>query len=245
MIRLCARLSGNADAAEDLAQETLLEAWRHRHKLYDLAGIASWVSAIARHVCQRWRVAQQHGASAAPSDFLHQVPASFDIEIELERQELVHLLDRALAVLPPDVRTVLVQKYVANSPHAELAAQLGLSEGAVKVKVHRGKLALQRVLTTQFRAEAAAYGFVAPQVDDWQETRMWCAYCGQRRLWGHFPKDVGVLRLRCPACCTSSDMYITNAHSATLFHGVHGYRTALRRVMAWEDTYYRPALESG
>jgi DNA-directed RNA polymerase specialized sigma24 family protein len=33
LIRLCARIVGDAGDAEDLAQETLLEAWRHRQKL--------------------------------------------------------------------------------------------------------------------------------------------------------------------------------------------------------------------
>ena len=35
LVRKCAVLIRNADAAEDLAQETLLEAWRHQDKLHD------------------------------------------------------------------------------------------------------------------------------------------------------------------------------------------------------------------
>ena len=50
LVRLCARLSGSNTAAEDLAQETLLEAWRSREKLSDLEGIAPWLSAIARNI---------------------------------------------------------------------------------------------------------------------------------------------------------------------------------------------------
>src|SRR5215831_13938863 len=35
LIRLCSRMTGRSDVAEDLAQETLLEAWRHLHSLRD------------------------------------------------------------------------------------------------------------------------------------------------------------------------------------------------------------------
>ena len=54
LVRLCAILSGDGDAAEDLAQETLLEAWRHRHKVTDAHGVDRWLMAIARNVCLRW-----------------------------------------------------------------------------------------------------------------------------------------------------------------------------------------------
>ncbi len=40
LVRLCAKLTGDVDAAEDLAQETLFEAWRHAHKLRDQQGRA-------------------------------------------------------------------------------------------------------------------------------------------------------------------------------------------------------------
>lgn len=58
LVRICAQLSGDATAAEDLAQETLLEAWRHRWKLHDPSGRLPWLAAIARNVCSRWHRAQ-------------------------------------------------------------------------------------------------------------------------------------------------------------------------------------------
>ena len=48
LVRLCAMISGDAAAAEDLAQETLLEAWRNAHKLHDPAGAAAHASARTR-----------------------------------------------------------------------------------------------------------------------------------------------------------------------------------------------------
>ena len=53
LVRLCAAVVG-PDAAEDVAQEALLEAWRHRERLVEPAGADAWLGAIARNVCRRW-----------------------------------------------------------------------------------------------------------------------------------------------------------------------------------------------
>jgi predicted RNA polymerase sigma factor len=50
LVRLCAYLTGDRDAADDLAQETLIKAWRHRHKLTDPDGPSAGLNAIARNV---------------------------------------------------------------------------------------------------------------------------------------------------------------------------------------------------
>ena len=46
VVRLCAAVVGPA-AAEDVAQEALLEAWRQRAKLVDPSGADAWLGAIA------------------------------------------------------------------------------------------------------------------------------------------------------------------------------------------------------
>jgi RNA polymerase sigma-70 factor (ECF subfamily) len=151
LVRLCARITGDPDAAEDLAQETLLEALRNAHKLHDLTGRPQWLAAIARNVCLRWarkrgrelsRMAQV-GDSASDLPEIDDWPADdFDLEMELERRELVELLDRALALLPAETRDVLVHRYVHESPHAEIAARLQVTEQAVWMRLNRGKLLL-------------------------------------------------------------------------------------------------------
>lgn len=259
LVRLCARLTENEDAAEDLAQETLLEAWRSRHKLRDPQGRFRWLAAIARHVCQRWargqgralaRLTRLDGdddpATPAPLDWLAD---ETDLEVELERAELATLLDRALALLPPETRAVLVARCIEETPQAEVAARLGLSEGALGVRLHRGKLALRRVLATALREDAAAYGLSGPAADGWQETRIWCPLCGQHRVRGKFsasnlPVSPGDLMLRCPSCHTLPDEYMTHHvdYWAGTLVGVHGIKAAYSRVLRWADTYYRQGL---
>src|SRR5215472_14181678 len=126
LVRLCATITGNTDIAEDLAQETLLEAWRHLRELRDPQRRAQWLSGIARHVCLRW--ARKRGRDLAHlietrpdeetmlADLEDNQADDFDLEVELERKELIELLDRALASLPSETRTILVKRYVEESP---------------------------------------------------------------------------------------------------------------------------------
>lgn len=186
------------------------------------------------------------------ADTLAQLPASDDLALDLERDELVALLDRALALLSPTTRDVLVARYVAESPHAEIAARLGVSEQAVSMRLTRGKLRLRRILATTLYHEAAAYGLVPPEAHDgWQETRIWCPLCGQSRLSGRFTMEAttGGFALRCVVCGPN---HVPGNISDTSFAdvpvlgsalvGVVGYKAAFTRVLRWGETYYRDAL---
>ena len=247
LVRVCARLTGSEDAAEDLAQETLIEAWRHADGLREREAVAGWLTGIARNVCLRWhrRQGRERARLAEPAagDQL-EVAADFDVEVELERAELADLLDRALGLLPADTREVLVQKFIADTPHAEIAARLRLSEGAVAMRVQRGKLALRRALTTELRAEALAYGLAGAGREAWEETRLWCPGCGEARLRGRLSE--GEFALRCPGCCEDPRVFVA-LHSGRdgVLAGVRGFRRALARHAAWSHTFYARALADG
>src|SRR5919199_2070817 len=130
LLRLCMRFTGDAETAQDLVQEALLEAWRHEQDLRNPTRRIQWLFGIARNVCLRW--ARERGRETARVDSF-QNPAEVslddvDVELELERSELATLLDRAMSLLPPDTRRVLVERYVEDLPEADIAGRLGLSE---------------------------------------------------------------------------------------------------------------------
>jgi len=249
LVRLCAHFTGDRDAAEDLAQETLIEAWRHQDRVYDWQGYSSWLSAIARNLSLRWvrqrgreqaRLVMSIDSAPDRSARVEELPADQpDFTIDLERAELADLLDRALALLPAESRRVLVEKYIDDLPLGEIAGRLGLSTGAVAVRLHRGRLALRRVLSTDLRQAAAGYGLGAPADDGWQETRIWCPSCGRRRLIGRFAPSAGELALRCADCTPAPNLYIAYAQLPELMHGIKSYKPALSRLMSWSDEYYR------
>lgn len=246
LVRVCARLSGDPNAAEDLAQETRVAAWRHQQELRDPGRQRQWLIGIARNVCANWRrrqgrelarrVATPATEETAP-DGLELAADDVDLEAELERAELAQLLDRALALLPPSTRQVLLARYVQGSPQAETARRLGLSEGAVAMKLQRGKLAMRRVLATELREAALTYGLAGDPDGVWQATRLWCPLCGRQRLRGRFLGGHAGLELRCPECCRSAGAMVASVASAQapeLFRGVRGFRAAYGRLLAWD-----------
>jgi RNA polymerase sigma factor (sigma-70 family) len=253
LIRLCARLTGSVDAAEDLAQETLLEAWRNLYKLYDhedAEGRAKWLSAIARNVCMRWT--RNRGHDLAHLITLHAEPdeeetsiedvvaGDDDIEIELERDELAQLLDRALAYLPPATRDVLIERYIHESPYAEIAQRLGLSEDALVQRLHRGKLALRRVITTHMSEEARAYGFSASMEENGrQETRIWCPLCATSRLITYVDPATNVTCFTCPRC-----WQIAGHLDTRLYAGIHNPKSILNRQLHSLGNYYWQAISA-
>jgi RNA polymerase sigma factor (sigma-70 family) len=246
LVRLCAQLTGDIDAAEDLAQETLYEALRNEHKLHDPRGRSAWLSAIARNICRRWSHGQGRELShrvltGADTDDLESrmegvLGAEPDLEMELEREALAELLDRALALLPVETRAILVQKYVEDAPYSEIAQRLGLSEGAVAVRLQRGKLALHRVLRSELLREVAAYGFWDAGSDRWEETHVWCPACGQQRLLGSVFRDGqhARLMLRCPGCTPEGYTFVEGDVSLDAYRRVLGdvrsYRSAMLRI---------------
>lgn len=248
LVRFCAHLTGDAQAAEDLTQETLLIAWRRRATLTDPTGLTQWLKAIARNVCRHWQRSQrrQHQQILLPdqeeSDITPttgELVDAFDLDLELERNELVTLLDRALGLLTPEARGLLVQHYIEELPLAELAGQAGLSTGAVAVRLHRGKVALRQALVTDFCEDAVAYGLVAASAAGWTETRIWCFGCGQHRLQGRFDHAQNLLRLRCPHCCdvTNENDILSYANMAEL-RGIKAYKPAFSRVLHCIHSYY-------
>ncbi len=261
LVRLCAWLTGDAGAAEDLAQEALLIAWRHLDDLRDPAATDAWLTGIARNVCRRWeRVRARERArlvplgADSPADGDGTAPTAgsadtladgVDLEIALERDELADLLDRALALLPSSSRQVLVERYLAERGLAEVAERLGLTENAVAVRLHRGKLALRQTLATTFQAEAISYGLLRGEDVGWQVTRLWCPECGQRRLIGRMPAPPAntAFQLRCPACHADPDVYMANAPRDRLMFDpdeIAGYKRLLDRLMAHTEQVYQP-----
>ena len=249
IVGLCAKLTGNASVAEDLAQEVMLEAWRSVERLRDPERFSHWLSGIARNVCLRWmRQQQSHHRHLVEPAFDHDrvleelLLADSDIEFDLERKELIELLDRALALLPPSTRDVLVARYVEESPLAEVAERFGLHTSTVAMRLQRGKLALRHTLNNELGVDAQAYSLVDTEV--LRVTSIWCLSCGQHRLQGRFKPAEACLFLTCPQCGHYTHSQLMDTSETHLFADRKRVKPALSRIFAWIHRYYGRYLET-
>ena len=244
---LCRSLTGDSAAAEDLVQETLLEAWRHRDRLRDQQAADAWISGIAHNVCRRWRRqagldARREAASAPASESAY----GTDAWEELDRAERASLLDRAMGLLPLQARQTLAARYWEELPLAGIAARAGCTENAAAVRLGRAREALRAVLATRLRAEASDFGLFGAQDEAWRETRIWCFRCGRSRLEERQETGRG-FGVRCPQCDgAGGEMAFSTGHAAMdaaqVLGPVRACKPALRRVNAWWDTRLRHGL---
>jgi RNA polymerase sigma factor (sigma-70 family) len=229
------RLGVDPVAAEDLAQDTLQEAWRLRERIYDPAGVDRWLDAIFTNVYRRWArsVGQEHTVRLETSGAEVDLAEDYDLEVELERSELVELLDRALGMLPTGARDVLIGRFVEEMPLGELAIRLGLQPGTLRMRLQRGKLALRKALTTTYADDAVSFGLIPGIEAGWQETRIWCPRCGTARLRGRFSGPQRAVEFACPnddPSSTHDDSSSMVVHSDTAAFGVTGFRSTFNKV---------------
>ncbi len=251
LLRLAHRRGVTPDAADDVVQETLIEAWRHLNHLRSPERFDAWLDGICRNVSLRWartqgvlarREASLSSSLAEEQDGLEDLPGAnipdllaFDPAEELDRQDLAVLLDRALGYLPQNTRKMLELCYQAELPQDEAAERLGLTTSALKARLHRARRQLRQVLGSELRADAEEFGLALDQESaaGWRETRIWCWSCGRHRMQAIFeplPNGRIDFRLHCPGC-TPSSIGLVNSGGYPSLDGIRTVRPALKRVM--------------
>jgi RNA polymerase sigma factor (sigma-70 family) len=131
--------AGDAAWADDLAQETFLQAWRKLGQFRADARFATWLYRIAYTAFLQANRARREPRSPPLTD----AHAGVDPTGSIDRR---HDLDRALEQLPQAQRSALVLCYDFDLSHSEAACVLGVPEGTVKAHVARGKAKLRELL---------------------------------------------------------------------------------------------------
>jgi RNA polymerase sigma factor (sigma-70 family) len=250
-----AHLSGiGPDEAEDVVQETFLEAWRHLEKLREPERLLAWLDGICRNICKRHihALATTPHVSELPENLDEAStdlsdPRAIDPAAELERQDMHVLLDRALSHLSESTRELIELCYLAELPQREVAQRLDMSLGALELKLHRARRQLHQILHGELREDAQAFGLLLDEDEamGWRETRQWCWGCGKRRLRGiveRQPGGVVAMRLRCPECSPQYNINLINTGNYPGLGPIHSFRPAIKRYMQAGAEYYQACL---
>lgn len=137
-------LTRDRGRAEDLLQETFMQLHKARATYLHGRPVKPWVYAIARNVfLMQRRAATRRGRREVLADEeLPEVPIPPEVESLADRE----MVRRALARLPDDRREVLVLHHIMGMSFKEVGAVLGISEGAAKVRAHRGVVQLREII---------------------------------------------------------------------------------------------------
>ena len=137
LYRFAHALSGDRAEAEDVVSETFVRAWASAESIVT-STVRGYLFTIARRVyLQRLRTRRRHTALAPELPAAGADPhAASEARAELARVG-AHLLR-----LKESDRAALLLHAVHGLSHAEVAAALGITPSAAKVKVHRARLAL-------------------------------------------------------------------------------------------------------
>jgi DNA-directed RNA polymerase subunit RPC12/RpoP len=117
-----------------------------------------------------------------------------------------------------------------------------LSEGAVEARLQRGKIYLRRLLKSDYRSEAVAFGLADAPSSPWVETRLWCPICGKHHLSGVLPRNAAEFELHCPYCSWDPHSYFAQSTMIPEFAQVNGYRATLKRLMAHIEQLFAPRV---
>jgi RNA polymerase sigma-70 factor (ECF subfamily) len=148
MYTLAYRLTGNEEDAHDVVQEAYLRAYRSIRRFRGDAQFSTWMHRIttncaATHMGRRAR--HRHDELDDERE-LFDDRAEHDPEGQAGTGELRDRLQEALRELPPKLRAVVVLRDVYDLPHDAIAAELGISESAAKVRLHRARRRLREHL---------------------------------------------------------------------------------------------------
>ena len=137
---LCFGTMGSAEDAADMAQETLLKAWRALSRFDGRSSLGTWLYRIAVNTCldelrkrkNRTAVSMQHLAEKGwePED-----DSGDFVDRSIQREEV----RRALGELPEDYRMVLVLRDIQGFAYDEIASILQCPVGTVRSRLNRAR----------------------------------------------------------------------------------------------------------
>lgn len=151
---LCLRITGNAEDAADMTQESFLKAWRSLESFHFESAFSTWLYRLASNTCldflrsvkRRKQVSLTVEDDDGQTQLLDVPDPAPTPEAALLSQEEHELLAAAMQRLDPEQRRILTLRVVNGLSYTEIAAVLDVKEGTVKSRLARARENLRKKL---------------------------------------------------------------------------------------------------
>ena len=155
---------GNHHDAEDLTEQTFLQAYRHFERAQrESRGrpLRPWLIRIAHNLAANL-YRDRSRKPASPIEDTSELTAPYTTEQLVEgRDELSRVL-AGVQMLPDDRREALIMRFALGMDNREIARAMGRSDGATKVLIHRAIKQLEELVAERDTVRASANGEVSP-----------------------------------------------------------------------------------
>lgn len=139
--RLCLGYTGNSMEADDLLQEVFIKAWQNLDKFRGDSQVSTWIYRIAVNTCL-YHLRSQKNKKSVDIDV-----SLFKREDEIDdKEQQVQLLYKCISELSEADR-LIITLLLEEVPYQEIATITDISEGNLRVKIHRIKQQLSTIYT--------------------------------------------------------------------------------------------------
>jgi len=141
---------GHHQDAEDLTEQTFLQAYRHFERALEEADgrpLRPWLIRIAQNLAVNHYRERSRRPQTQLEDDTPAAPGGDIEDLVSGREQLARVLDGVMA-LPDDRREALIMRFALGMDNREIARALVRSEGATKVLIHRAIRQLEGIVAT-------------------------------------------------------------------------------------------------
>ncbi len=144
------KFTGKHDEAEDLTQDVFLKIFKSLYTFDQRANFQTWLVSVSRNLCiDHYRSVRKEretiDRAVDPGELAAAAPTE-SAYAALEQRDRVELLRKALAQLPPTLRSAVLLRDIQELTYQEIAGRLSLPEGTVKSRINRGRIELAKIL---------------------------------------------------------------------------------------------------
>ena len=146
------RFVNDLDLAEDLVQDTLLKLYTHKDSYQEIAKFSTWLYTIAANLARTELRKKKRRKTFSVTELSREdrefIIASSDVDPsqDFSSQYFDKSVQRALAELPDDFKTIIILRDIQELSYDEISKIVEVPLGTVKSRINRGRVKLQQLL---------------------------------------------------------------------------------------------------